>query len=278
MFRSSVKAPPTQVLPGVNTLVKVAIVPPGARGLLGPGTPIGAGQAPLLHLPSRVEDIEQERQAPGHRARLYVAAPRYAGDLEGPEPGSPCRVIWPTPNGLFELPTRYQGRSVVGPAVRAWRLTVDGPVVRAQRRRYFRVPWVGPVTLEVTAEVSAAATAGGLPVGEPAGEPAPAATSVAVIESLQVLTGMTIDLSEGGLRVALPVPGLPIGTAIRVLLPVRDHVLVLPATTVWNRPSPAPVVRQIETGISFDDVEEHGDLLRQVVIEAQLKARRVGLR
>jgi hypothetical protein len=33
----------------------------------------------------------------------------------------------------------------------------------------------------------------------------------------------------------------------------------------------------VETGISFDDADEHGDLLRRVVIESQLQARRVGL-
>jgi hypothetical protein len=94
---------------------------------------------------------------------------------------------------------------------------------------------------------------------------------------LQVLTGTTLDLSEGGLRVALPVPGLPEGCAIRVLLRVRDRVLVLPATTVWRRPATSKA-RLVETGVSFDDVEEHGDLLRRVVIDEQLRTRRAGLR
>jgi PilZ domain len=284
MFRSSVKVPPTQVLPGVNTLVKLAIVPPAGPagragapvvtgGPLGAVSPTGAAPATWMQLPSRIEDVDETPPGPGRRSLLYVAAPRYAGDLEGPEPGSPCRVTWPTPVGLCELPTRFQGRAFVGPALRAWRLVVDGPVMRAQRRRFFRVPWVGPVTLEVSGDLS-----------QPQPQPQPRRVtgpdqdgSPAVAADLQVLTGMAMDLSEGGLRVTLPAPGLQDRTAIRVLLPVRDQVLVLPATTVWHRADPAPGRRQVETGISFDDTEEHGDLLRRVVVEAQLQARRAGL-
>jgi hypothetical protein len=243
MFHSSVKAPPTEVLPGVNTLVRLQITVPATDG---------SGTLPL-QLPSRVEDVDRVWPLP--QPLLYVAAPRYPGDLEGPEPGSPCQVAWPTPVGLFELPTRFEGRVRVGPAVRAWRLSIDGPVVRAQRRRYFRVPWIGPVTLEVRRTVDADGRG----------------------EELQVLTGSTVDLSEGGLRCTLPAPGVPDGTPLRVLLPVHEQILVLPATAVWHRPAASPASRLVEVGISFDDVEEHGDLLRQVVIDEQLHARRLGL-
>lgn len=297
MFRSSVKAPPSEVLPGVNALVKVAIPAPArygapARAAATPaastlgstlgnalgstlggtasGAVLGTALAPawtdLLELPSRVEDVAPASPyRGGRRTALYVAAPRYPGDLEGPEPGSGCTVIWPSPMGIYALPTRFEGRAMVGPAVRAWRLTVDGPVQRLQRRRYFRVPWIGPVTLEIMPDVELETAAGST------------ATVTAPEEDLQVLTGTTIDLSEGGLRVTLPAPGLPDRTAIRVLLPVRDEVLVLPATTVWSRPAPPPALRLMETGISFDDVERYGDLLRREVVEAQLRARRNGL-
>lgn len=269
MFSSSVAAPPTEVLPGVNALVTVAIAPPVTHDGPALPPPDGPALAPLLQLPTRVEDVRPARPR-DRQALVYVAAPRYAGDLDGPEPGSPCRVIWSAPNGLFDLPTRYRGRSVIGPAVRAWQLVVDGPVIRIQRRRFFRVPWVGPVTLEVAEDPAAgtAAVPGAAASGNGAGPSG---------NGLHVLTGMTVDLSEGGLRVVLPAPGLPDGTAIRVLLPVHEQVLVLPATTVWNRPTRGPGGHQVETGISFDDVEEHGDLLRWVVVETQLKARRAGL-
>jgi len=300
MFRSSVKTPPTEVLPGVNTLVKLAILPPAERvaapvggfvpAVFPPAYPSSTAvtatvpplPATLMQLPSRVEDVEPAGHRQDGRSLLYVAAPHYAGDLEVPEPGTGCRVIWPTPVGLCELPTRFTGRVLVGPGLRAWRLVVNGPVQRTQRRRYFRVPWIGPVTLEVSDDGSRPEPLG--PVGllqhdDPDG--ADAALIVGPGEagagSLQVLTGMTLDLSEGGLRVALPTPGLPDATAIRVLLPVYDQVLVLPATTVWHRPAPTPNLRQVELGVSFDDVEEHGDLLRQVVFEAQLQARRTGV-
>jgi hypothetical protein len=248
---SSIAALPTEVLPSVNTLVRISIVPDTSQD-----------DAELLELPTRVEDVDPaDPQGPsptGRPSLLYLAAPRRPGDLDGPEPGCSCRVVWPTPVGLHALPTRYQGRSLVGPAVRAWRLAIDGPAERVQRRRFFRVPWVAPVTLEVSPPDSSPGTVGAMC-------------------DLQVQTGTTVDLSEGGLRVILPEPGLPDRTAIRVLLTVCGQVLVLRATTVWNRPAPAPAVRLVETGISFDDVEEHGDLLRQVVVDAQLRARRVSL-
>jgi hypothetical protein len=141
------------------------------------------------------------------------------------------------------------------------------------------VPWIGPVTLEVTREIGP--DAGSPDAGSPdAGSPdaGSSGSDVALpVEGLQVLTGVTVDLSEGGLRVTLPEPGLPDRTAIRVLLPVYDQVLVLPATTVWSSPAPPPAVGLVRTGISFDNVEDHGDLLRRVVVDVQLRARRIGL-
>ncbi|HET9657694.1 MAG TPA: PilZ domain-containing protein [Kineosporiaceae bacterium] len=258
MFRSSLKAPPRQVLPGVNTLVKLQLT-----------VPDGSGPRPL-HLSSRVEDVDQSWPEGDPltlrstlQTRLYVAAPHYPGDLEEPAPGSPCQVTWPTPVGLCELPTRYEGRVRVGPAVRAWRLAVTAPATRAQRRRYFRVPWISPVTLEIRGP--AGAEVDGLEDGD--GPPG----------RLQVFTGTTVDLSEGGLRVGLPTPGLPDGTPIRALLPIRDQILVIPATTVWHRTAPVRASRLVEVGVSFDDVELYGDLLRQVVVDEQLRARRLGL-
>jgi len=262
MFRNCATAPQTDVLPAVNALVRLAL--PVRLPVGGPAaveSPGGSGSADSSagdtgpaetppELPSRIEDIEISWPRAGRRTTLYVAAPRYQGDLEDPGSGTPCGVIWPTPVGLFRLPTRFDGRDRIGPLLRAWRLIVDGPVTRVQRRRYFRVPWIGPVTLEL----------------RPHGSPA----------ELQVLAGTTVDLSEGGLRCSLPAPGLADRSAVRVLLPVRDQVLVLPATTVWQRAAPANA-RLVETGISFDDVEEHGDLLRRVVVEEQLRARRAGL-
>jgi hypothetical protein len=254
MFRSTVKAPPCNVLPNVNTLVKLQIT---VR------TPDGSTLHPH-HLPSRVEDLEQ-RWPEGDPitlrstllTRLYVAAPHYPGDLEDPPLGSPCQVTWVTDLGLCELAARFEGRHRVGPRVRAWQLLVTGTTIRRQRRRYFRVPWIGPVTVELR--------------GRGRGEPRNP------VDGLQVLTGSSIDLSEGGLRVGLPAPGLPDGLRIRVLLPVRDQILVIPATTVWHRPCPIHASKLVEVGVSFDEVEAQGDLLRQVVLDEQLRARRLGL-
>jgi hypothetical protein len=127
MFRSSVKTPPAEVLPGVNTLVKISIMSPATTVATtvttthAAGTTTGSG---FLELPTRVEDVDHAAPSAGRRAQVYVAAPHYPGDFEGPEPDCACRVIWATARGLCLLPTRFTGRIVVGPAVRAWRLTV----------------------------------------------------------------------------------------------------------------------------------------------------------
>lgn len=281
------------VLPGVNTLVRITV---------------GSGSdpdAPALatEVPSRVEDLVTGVEAHdlGWPADIvWVACPRYGGDVEIPERGTACRLSWPTPVGLYELPTSFEGRDMVGPAVRAWRLRVRGPAVRAQRRRYVRVPWTGAVTIELPGPVAppepgtpgtdrpdgaqpsptgSAVPTGGARTGESPteGSGAPGTGGAAPGATGRVLAGTMVDLGEGGIRCLLPPPPLSVGQSVRVVLPVAGQVLTPRARVVWTRACTTPVSTFAETGFAFDDPEEHGDLLRRVLFGEQLRARRAGL-
>jgi hypothetical protein len=143
-----------------------------------------------------------------------------------------------------------------------------------QRRRYLRVPWKGLVTVEIGDQAPDAAigTANcAAPDRPPVGE---------------VLAGTTADLSEGGVRCVLLAPAPAPGQALVVRLPLGDRVLTLAASAVWSRPAPSPpdatggsrqtALRLVEVGIAFAfaDPQEHAELLRRVVLTAQLLAHR----
>ncbi len=263
MFRAatSVQRAPVPVLPGVNTLVKLTV----GR------SDDPSGPVLVADVPSRVEDLGSDRLIGPIRWAdlLWVALPRYDGDVEVPESGTACRVSWPTPVGLYELPTAFEGRERVGPAVRAWRLRVTGPALRVQRRRYVRVAWTGPVTIELPGAVSAPAP--GSPPSLDPDVPEPGDVGD------RRLAGAMVDLSEGGLRCLLPRPVLPPGTDITVALAVAGRLVRASGQVVWSRPTTTPVGGFAETGIAFDDPDEHGDLLRRAVFSAQVQARRAGL-
>ncbi len=258
------------VLPGVNTLVRITLSSSGD-----PDSPVVARE-----VASRVEDVlaGPAARAAGHaRDLVWVALPRYDGDVEVPERGAACRVSWPTPVGLFELPTDFDGRERVGPVVRAWRLRVRGPALRAQRRRYVRVPWTGPVTVELPGSVSAPEPGGcNVPPAQlppESGDPPEDGEAAAP----RALAGTMVDLSEGGIRCLLPPPALAAGTRIRVVLAVAGQVLAPAAEVVWTRAATTGIGSFAETGVSFENPEEHGDLLRRVVFTEQLRTRRAGL-
>jgi hypothetical protein len=318
MFRAAVADEhlAASVLPGVNTLVRISV---------------GAGpepDGPLIanDVPSRVEDLVAGAEArelgwPGDV--LWVAAPHYGGDVEIPERGTSCHVSWPTPVGMFALPASFEGRDLVGPTVRAWRLRVRGPAARVQRRRYVRVPWTGAVTVQVLDGAGAPDRGDGrgghdardghdvrgdhdartghdaradradradraghddragraVPDGRDGGAvpDEPEGTGDGVPAGARALAGTMVDLSEGGIRCMLPPPQLPAGQRIVVVFPVAGRILHCRARVVWTRACTTPVGTFAETGVAFDDPEEHGDLLRPVVFAEQRRARRAGL-
>jgi hypothetical protein len=249
------------VLPGLNTLIRITV---GSSG--DPQDPPVASQ-----VPSRIEDVvagDEVHDLGWSSPILWIAPPHYSGDVEIPERGTACTVSWPTPAGIYQLQAAFEGRDLVGPAVRAWRMRVTGPAMRAQRRRYVRVTWTGPVTVILPAtpiERTTDSEEGGS--GRIPDE---------AVES-RGLAGAMVDLSEGGLRCLLPPPLLRSGQRVRVNLPVAGQLVDTAATVVWTKPRITPVGTFADSGFSFDDPEEHGDFLRRVVFSEQLRARRAGL-
>ncbi|MEJ2579361.1 MAG: PilZ domain-containing protein [Kineosporiaceae bacterium] len=227
-----------EVFPQLNQLIRITV----GRSADPDDDPVAAD------IPSRVEDVSvvpgQGRRAPSRRI-LHVAVPSYAGNVELLRDGTWCGVAWLTPTGVFELPTAFEGRDMVGPVVKAWRLVVTGPTVRAQRRRFVRVPWTAPVR-----------------VGCADG---------------RVLDGQCIDLSEGGIRCLLPRPPIEAGDEVEVTLNGADGPMRLPAAVHRAQVVTTPSGKQVETVLVFTDPEPQADTLRRLVFEEQLRARRAGL-
>lgn len=265
------------VLPGVNTLVRLTI---------------GAGPAPgddpvATGVPSRIEDVvPADPRVKGSRLQLYVAVPHYPGDVNVPRPGTACQVSWVGPDGVYDLPTGFVSREMVGPVVRAWRVEVTGLAERAQRRRFVRVPCTKPIVVDVIpvatlvphvdtgdgveggAEVGGGADTGG--GAEAGGDPWSEGGTV---------HGSTLDLSEGGTRCVLPPPPVCSGQPVRVHLEVEGEQLALDGTVVRVKMTAAkPGARpRCETGIVFTEPDLYGDLLRRFVFSEQLRSRRTGL-
>ena len=241
-------------LPTVNLLVRLG--PAGAGGGGGSG---GGGEGTGPEFASRVEDVQPA--GPGRGVRFLVAAPAYPGDLLDQPPDAdaaadedaaadaPWVMSWVTERARWELPV--QRRRAVGVVPRSWWLTPSGPVLRRQRRRFYRAGTCVPVELDELAD------------------------------PYRTLSGRTLDISEGGLRCVVPLPDgdLPAGTRVlvRVALEGVDGVL---AGVVLRSRRPAPPARiagwHREVAIAFDDPERHGDALRKVVVRLQLRSRRLG--
>lgn len=255
--------PADAVLPAVNTLVRLTI-----------GTTADPADDPVAaNVPSRIEDLQPaDPKAKGSRTQLFVAVPHYTGDVTVPRPGIACTVTWVSSDGLYDLPTAFGERVVVGPVARAWRVEVTGKARRAQRRRYVRVPWIAPVRVDLT------------PVARtlsPDAGPSPQAATEPDDDDgeRESVHGTALDLSEGGVRCSLPAPALRSGQPVQVHLEVEGEHLVLDGTVVrivvtTPRPGARPV---FETGIAFTAPDTYGDLLRRAVFSEQLRSRRSGL-
>jgi hypothetical protein len=252
------------VLPGVNVLVRLTI-----------GATTDPDDPPLAaNVPSRIEDVVlADPRVKGSRTQLYVAVPRYPGDVDVPRPGTACTVTWVTSDGLYDLPAGFVERVVVGPVVWAWRVEVSGRAVRAQRRRYVRVSWTAPVVLDVVPVVR---------LNRPVDGTCPV-DGVSLVDGADAegdaVHGTTLDLSEGGIRCLLPLPPLPTGQLVRVHLKLEGDQLTLEGTVIRVRVAArAPgAPRQCETGIAFTEPDRYGDLLRKVVFGEQRRVRRSGL-
>jgi hypothetical protein len=276
MARPAARSHPADVvLPGVNALVRLTI-----------GAGPGLDDDPVAtNVPSRIEDVvPADPRVKGSRPQLLVAVPHYAGDVNVPRPGAACAVSWVSSDGVYDLPTGFLERVVVGPTVWAWRVEVIGHAERAQRRRFVRVPWTRPIVVDVVpvARLFPQHHAGdgvdGAEGGAGAGDGVDGAEDD-LWSGGGTVHGSTLDLSEGGVRCVLPPPPVRSGQPVRVHLEVQGDQLVLDGTVVRVKATvPRPGAHpQYETGIAFTEPDLHGDLLRRAVFSEQLRSRRSGM-
>ena len=146
------------------------------------------------------------------------------------EPGNPVEVYWVSGYEERTLPARVAEVE----DEHSWRLTPTGPAERSERRKAVRGRLELPIVI-------------------------PWAGSL--------LSGMTIDVSEGGLKALLDGWGLPPDPGTRTSLSVtfEDGVLDLTGEVVWHHARGAQWV----VAIRFHDVTEKvADRLRRRVFQA----------
>ena len=247
-------------LPEINDLVRISVP---ARGLEGGGS--GADG-----VPSRVENLITDETMQGMR-RYMIASPWYRGDSELPEMGTPCTLEWAGVQGLWLLPVAFICEELAREDLRVWVMDTMGPAWQQERRSFMRVDWSLPVTLTLMSIADArSAVAGGLQaptmVAAPTGDALP-----------DKISGETANISEGGVRMLLPEPALPVGLAVMVHLDVSGQTFTLPSRVRWARPSGRTDALQAETALAFDTPDVHGDRLRPLLFAEQLRIRRAGL-
>lgn len=245
MFAREVVSGGPAALPPVTT--RVTVTPAGSAA-----TP---GADHLVEALSLVEDLRLEvtGRRPGP-AEIVIARPVFSGDLEAERPGARYVVRWVTDRGVHEVPVRYVSRERIGPVVLGWRLTVTGPVSRIQRRAHARVDLAVPVQVAVLDDSSLDGEAVG--VG--------------------VLTGRTINLSEGGMLACLNPPVPVLGAAVVVRFEIAEERFVPTGTVVRLQPTSGPAARPA-VAVQFDRPDAHGDRLRPLLFAHQLHARRLGV-
>jgi len=193
-----------------------------------------------------------DRRSPSS-AELIIAQPEFAGDPESVYVGAEYVLRWLNERGVHEVVGRFLGRRRVGPVLIGWRMGITGPVTRIQRRAHARVAVSVPVEvlpLSADGEVDESAAA-------PAG-----------------WTGLTVDVSEGGvlaaLRPAAPVAAPAVGSDVEVRFVLSGEPFVL-AGRVVRRQTTSTIA------VAFDSPNVHGDRIRPLLFAHQLKARRIGV-
>jgi hypothetical protein len=255
--------------PQVNDLVRVTV---------GLGDDEAADDVPLLasEVASRVEDVSVDPRTGGPLAYL-IAAPWFAGDLEQPPPGTACALQWPTDRGLCTLPVQLLTEEAGPTGLRLWRVRVTGPVRRHERRRYVRAPWALPTQIHVRQDIEA------LP-SERRHLVERAGIKQRLGELPETYGATCVNVSEGGLLCVSPAPVMPALLPLVVRFTIEDTCFETSASIVWSllREGTVPGTGAgegavVESAIAFDEPGRLGELLRPLVFQAQLRARRQGL-
>jgi len=259
--------------PGVNDLVRVTI-----------GIPVeddedeeeeDGGAAFASEVVSRVEDVTQEAKT-GRPLTYLIAAPWFPGDAEQPAKDTACALQWPTSRGVCTLPVSFQGETYGATGVRFWRVKVTGPVRRHERRQYVRVPWSLPTKLIVRRDLDA------LPPDRR--HDVERAGIRGLLRDLPEFYDATaLNVSEGGLLCLSPTPVMVSDLPLIARFTIESTCFEAPASVVWSMlrdgksgPS-AGKPGVVESAIAFDDPSKYGEVLRPLIFQAQLRARREGL-
>lgn len=248
------------ILPAVNALIRVTISSSPARD-----SPIRAAD-----VPSRVEDVPEPVDG-GEPTQFLIAAPQFRGDSEPPAPDTPCLVLWTTDRGLVELPAAFVAIEDGGNNVRLWRLRTDGPAIRIERRRYFRVMLTMPMHVEIPR--SASHYIERVRVGVGGEEPEVVGQ---VKGDVLALPGHTVDISEGGVRCMLPPPSLPPGADVHIAFSAEGAVLRMRSLVIRSTPVVIEGEEICETSLQFTEPGTYADVMRKVVYAEQLRQRRSG--
>jgi len=252
--------PSAQELPDINHLVRVSL------GVL---DDLDSNGFPT-DVPSRIQDLDRDPKT--KRITGYViAAPVFAGDIEGPVPGAECRLQWVSVRGIYTLPTTFLKRETIDNGLRVWRLRVTGAPIRDQRRRYFRVQSAIRTELEIRRDLENLDQAR-LDQLERAG------IREALADLPPSLEAVALNISEGGLRCLTPAePVLPADLPLIARFTLGSANFEIPAYVVWSAVRDYNGKAAVESALAFDDPGKKGDTLRPLLFEVQLKARRAGL-
>ena len=246
-------------LPTINNLVRVSLGDlddPEAEGF-------------ASDVSSRIQDLTTDKKT-GRVLSYLIAAPVFAGDLETPRTGTVCLLQWATTEGICTLPTAFEARELIGNNLRVWRLKVTGPPSRDQRRRYFRVQSAIPTELAIRRDLEDL---------DP--ERLRRLEYSGVLDKLQALpeslAAVSLNISEGGLRCMTPEPVLPAELPLIPRFTLGSTHFVIPARVIWSLVRQHEGKQLVESALEFDDPGAQGDVLRPLLFEVQLKARRAGL-
>ncbi|PRY18193.1 flagellar brake protein [Kineococcus rhizosphaerae] len=222
--------------PGLNDRVWVEVQLPDLLG------------GDLVRVPTRVEDTSE--------AGLVVAAPSFRGDLQVVAPGLAVSVCWAGQRGQSRQ--EFLIAEVVRRRVPAWELAPCSDVVVEQRRRYARVPALGPARIVPVA-------------GDPlAAEPGPDGA-----EDEPVVLAQLVDLSEGGSALSVPAGSwMRLGRLARVHFDLDGYPVDQPGQIVRSLNALDP--GHLEVVVAFSDPVPAADRLRRYVMQTQIRQRRGG--
>jgi hypothetical protein len=247
----------TPALPEVNDLVSVTLK----------SLDSAEGEAPASDIPSRIEDVTTD-EVTGRVEGYVIAAPRFTGNLDTPAPGSEFFLQWLSPRGVCLVPIAFEAQVTTPSGLQVWHVAVTGPPRREERRRFVRVPLNLTTRLEVRRNLSALppqrrqrAEQGGM--------------RSALADLPLAIEAQTVNLSEGGLLCVSQGPVLPTHLPLISQFTVNTIAFSIYSYVVWSAPGESGT--HVESALTFDESDPQCEILRPLLFQAQLEARRTKL-